>query len=406
MHLGILPADANRPMIIPLMDKALTPYIQGGGASRYTSKVLDNSGGFQSMTQDMLLVLNEVPFTIPPYFALLARAIVTLEGIALIGDPDYALILEAYPFIARKLLADDRPAVQRALHEALYGRSDGGSGAIKGNRIAVLLNSALGVVQRDGVAVDLDAVPDDAVDAKRALAYVMSDEAVSLRGLLEKEAHVAADLILRQTIRRAVGALDAQAARGTFGLIGGWIPSPLDLPAPFLLPDERGVTASFPQLLRAREVLEAMAPKLSQGEELYLLSLADLATELAGPDAAAIVNGDAASSDALAVPRLVLDVVEKFSAGGGRGAFSAETGASPAAQQALVAAARQLFGRTRRKASASGSSGASSMDEILDAYEALSPAQRATLDGSLRKLNERTYANICKRLAALRNLAP
>ena len=35
------------------------------------------------MTQDMLTVLNDIPFSIPPYFALLARAVVTLEGIAL-----------------------------------------------------------------------------------------------------------------------------------------------------------------------------------------------------------------------------------------------------------------------------------------------------------------------------------
>ena len=33
----------------------------------------------------------------------------TLEGIALLGNPDYKLVMEAYPFVARKLLSDDRP---------------------------------------------------------------------------------------------------------------------------------------------------------------------------------------------------------------------------------------------------------------------------------------------------------
>lgn len=56
------------------------------------------------MTKDALTVLNDVPFSIPPYFALIARAVVTLEGVALIGNPDYGLIMEAYPFVARKLL--------------------------------------------------------------------------------------------------------------------------------------------------------------------------------------------------------------------------------------------------------------------------------------------------------------
>ena len=48
-----------------------------------------NAGGFQQMTQDALTVMNDIPFSIPPYFALLGRAIVTLEGIALTGDPSY-----------------------------------------------------------------------------------------------------------------------------------------------------------------------------------------------------------------------------------------------------------------------------------------------------------------------------
>ena len=78
-------------------------------------------GGFQAMTNDMLTVLNDIPFSIPPYFALLARAIVTLEGLALSVDPDYGLIIEAYPFVARKLLSSDRPELQQALQEVRLG---------------------------------------------------------------------------------------------------------------------------------------------------------------------------------------------------------------------------------------------------------------------------------------------
>ena len=65
--------------------------------------VAGTAGGFQAMTQDALTVLNDVPFSIPPYFALLGRAIVTLEGVALTGDPNYGIIMEAYPFVARKV---------------------------------------------------------------------------------------------------------------------------------------------------------------------------------------------------------------------------------------------------------------------------------------------------------------
>ena len=95
------------------MDKALSPYVKGGGAKRYEEELkrmygfdedgVGAIGGFQSMTNDLLTVLNDIPFSIPPYFALIARAVVTLEGVALTGNPDYGLVTEAYPFVARKV---------------------------------------------------------------------------------------------------------------------------------------------------------------------------------------------------------------------------------------------------------------------------------------------------------------
>jgi predicted unusual protein kinase regulating ubiquinone biosynthesis (AarF/ABC1/UbiB family) len=109
--LGILPHDCDRSLVVPLMDKALTPYIKGGGAKKYEEELrrmygMDNRGGggsalgssvggFQAMTTDLLTVLNDVPFSIPPYFALIGRAVVTLEGVALTGNPDYGIITEA-----------------------------------------------------------------------------------------------------------------------------------------------------------------------------------------------------------------------------------------------------------------------------------------------------------------------
>merc|ERR1719359_1778783 len=182
IRLKILPEDCNRQKVVPLMDKALSPYVKGGGAKMYEDELKklynfdDNGaiGGFQAMTQDMLTVLNDIPFSIPPYFALLARAIVTLEGLALSADPDYGLIIEAYPFVARKLLSSDRPELQQALQEVLYaGTVPGGEGmrgVITPTRLAGLLNSAAGIVaKQEGQAfVDLDAVPESGISAAEA----------------------------------------------------------------------------------------------------------------------------------------------------------------------------------------------------------------------------------------------
>ena len=94
-----------------------------------------------------------------------SAAHITLEGIALGADPNYGIIMEAYPFVARKLLRDDRPGMQQALQEVLYSRNGGDSGdstRMDARRLSVLLNSALGIVAKQGAFVDLDALPEDA----------------------------------------------------------------------------------------------------------------------------------------------------------------------------------------------------------------------------------------------------
>ena len=154
IKLKILPDDTNRAAVIPLMDKALSPYVKGGGAKKYeeelrklygmedVSNMQSQVGGFQAMTQDALTVLNDIPFSIPPYFAILGRAIVTLEGVALTGNPNYGIIMESFPYIARKLLSEDRPEIQRALQEVLYSGDESESQGLKLSRLLSLLNNA------------------------------------------------------------------------------------------------------------------------------------------------------------------------------------------------------------------------------------------------------------------------
>ena len=39
-----------------------------------------------------------------------------LEGIALIGDPDFAIIDQCFPYIAKRLLTDDSEYMKKALN--------------------------------------------------------------------------------------------------------------------------------------------------------------------------------------------------------------------------------------------------------------------------------------------------
>lgn len=58
------------------------------------------------------------------YFALIIRAISVLEGIALVGDREFAIIDEAFPYIAQRLLTDDTPRLRESLRYMVYGKSN------------------------------------------------------------------------------------------------------------------------------------------------------------------------------------------------------------------------------------------------------------------------------------------
>lgn len=315
------------------MDKALTPYVKGGGAQRYEQELrktygLDgtirgNTGGFQQMTQDALTVMNDIPFSIPPYFALLGRAIVTLEGIALTGNPNYGLILEAYPYVARKLLSEDRPEIQKALQEVLYNSK---SNTIQTNRFMVLINSALGVVSRSSsnAFIDLDSLPNETISLSQTIQFLLSEKSKSLRKVLLIEIENAFDILLRQIIRKSCNNLKNRLPF-SFGFI-----KPEDLPLPVLIPKEEsrrvnigngndigngngngiGIGTGITSVITTPiKLLESIAPKLSREEELYALSLVDLSKELFGNDIAIILNGDSLN-DPMALIRLVLSSLQ------------------------------------------------------------------------------------------------
>ena len=324
ISLEILPQDCDRSLVVPLMDKALTPYVKGGGAKKYEEELrktygLDGSfsgttGGFQAMTRDALTVLNDIPFSIPPYFALLGRAIVTLEGVALTGDPNYGIILESYPFVARKLLQEDRPAMQKALQQVLYSQGSSsetgtGSGLTATRRLSVLLNSALGIVSKTSAAVvDLDTIPEDAIDLNTALTYFLSDKAKSLRKLLSEEAVNAVDILLRQAVRKTLGLVTAGLSRRPLFLRLLPEVNVESAPVPVLIPPNVPGNAPRLQLFSLSRFRDTVAPRLSREEELYAIALVDVARQLLGPDVAVVVSGDAAL-EPQAVIRLVLDVL-------------------------------------------------------------------------------------------------
>lgn len=407
IKLQILPEDSNRAAIIPLMDKALSPYVKGGGAKKYEEELKklygmedddmqSTVGGFQAMTQDALTVLNDIPFSIPPYFAILGRAIVTLEGIALTGNPDYGIILESYPFIARKLLREDRPEIQSALQEVLYSGDDGGNSGLKLSRLLALLNNAAGAVaKKDGAAfVDLDAVPEDGLNFKEGLKFVLSDDSESLRNLLEPEVDSIADILSRQIFRKAIS--DAVVAvtpprPPSIPFLGDIFPSApkLDeIPLPLLLPGSAGLRDPSLSVLTIKELTDTVAPKLSQADELFALGLADAATEFFGAEVGAFVKGESVFSAKTA--ELAIAALRS----GGIGEIDV---LSPEAVNSVIEAVSSTLSLVR----GSNAEDSGIEKELTEAIDNLDESESERLKDIVTQITERSITRAIKRLSVV-----
>jgi hypothetical protein len=84
---------------------------------------------------------------VPARFALIIRAVVSQEGLAMRLDPDFRIIRVAYPYVARRLLAGDTVEMRDKLLEVIFDSS----GRLRVDR----LESLLEVVENDGGDSDL-----------------------------------------------------------------------------------------------------------------------------------------------------------------------------------------------------------------------------------------------------------
>ena len=315
-------------------------------------------------------------------------------GIALTGNPDYGIIMESYPFIARKLLGENRPEIQQALQEVLFSKTDSdNSSGLKLTRLFALLNNASGgIATKEGAAfVDLDAIPEDGLSLGDGLKLLLSAQADSLRKLLEDEVENIADLFFRQIVRK--GMVEAVVAftpprPPTLPFLGDILSPPKvqldDIPLPFLLPGA-GATPSI-SLMTANEFTDLIAPKLSRDEEIYAISLADAADQFVGPQLSNFLRGDGLISSHTA--KLVLAAATSGLLG------SRNVLETPAAKSALDAVSRVLDLVDR------GSSDKKIQDILSDATSKLTVDEKNRLDEIVTELTQRILKRVRERAAA------
>ena len=92
---------------------------------------------FKSITDQMSDMMYEFPFSVPAYYALIIRSMVTLEGIAIGIDPNFKVLSKAYPYIAKRLLTDPSVELRTSLKDLLFK-----DGSFRWNRLENLLNNA------------------------------------------------------------------------------------------------------------------------------------------------------------------------------------------------------------------------------------------------------------------------
>jgi predicted unusual protein kinase regulating ubiquinone biosynthesis (AarF/ABC1/UbiB family) len=155
--LGFLSPRADLAPIVPALAEVL------GGA------LGENVGNFnfKAITDRFSELMYDYPFRVPARFALIIRAVVSQEGLAMRLDPDFRIINVAYPYVARRLLAGDTAEMREKLLEVLFDAN----GRLRIQR----LENLLAVLESDGPSVDLLPV------ARDGLRLLLGREGGSLR---------------------------------------------------------------------------------------------------------------------------------------------------------------------------------------------------------------------------------
>lgn len=127
VRLEFLTQEVNLKPIVPAFAKVFSRALEGG-VSRMD---------FKSVTDDLSGVMYRFPFQVPPYYALIIRSLVTLEGIALSINPEFKILGAAYPYFATRLLVDPDPELRNSLREMVLSEN-----ALRWERLDDLLSSA------------------------------------------------------------------------------------------------------------------------------------------------------------------------------------------------------------------------------------------------------------------------
>jgi aarF domain-containing kinase len=210
--LDFIPEGVDLTPIVPALSRVFDAALAGGGAK---------SINFQDLAADLAEITFKYPFRIPPYFALIIRAIGVLEGIALVGNPNFAIVDEAYPYISKRLLTDEHPRLKAALKYMIYGKE----GVFDVERLIDLLkafenfatvtqsSSAL-VVKPSKPTVELPVTKSQgSQDVREALKFLFSSGGAVFREFMTDEIVKGVDALSRDALYTVMSTLQVREVR-------------------------------------------------------------------------------------------------------------------------------------------------------------------------------------------------
>jgi len=130
------------------LNKIVEPLKEVLGGS-LTAKVGDFN--LKNVTDKFSKLMYSYPFRVPSRFALIIRAVVSQEGLALRLDPEFKILKVAYPYIAKKLLTDNSDEIVEILLEVVFDNK----GRIQIEKVESLLN----ILFKDSETINADLIP-------------------------------------------------------------------------------------------------------------------------------------------------------------------------------------------------------------------------------------------------------
>ncbi|CAL1385218.1 unnamed protein product [Linum trigynum] len=194
LSLGFIPEGVD---IRAVADALRTSFGDGSRQSR----------DFEGIMNQLYDVMYEFNFSLPPDYALVIRALGSLEGTAKALDPNFKVVESAYPFVIGRLLADPSPDMRRILRQLLICND----GSIRWNRLerlmaAISQGSATGEAanSKDGSpnplgwkSFDMRAVVSATEDL---LLFVLSQKGSRVRVFLLRDMIKAADAFIQDEV--------------------------------------------------------------------------------------------------------------------------------------------------------------------------------------------------------------